>query len=54
MTRNAYYVLSYVFGRKVKHAALCASNMLLFTPPHFIEFLHQQRTFAMVQAPFVP
>lgn len=52
MTRNAYYVLSYVFGRKVKHAALCASNMLLFTP-HFIEFLHQQRTLAMVQAPFV-
>lgn len=35
MTRNAYYVLSYVFGRKVKHAALCASNMLLFTPPPF-------------------
>lgn len=35
MTRNAYYVLSYVFGRKVKHAALCASNMLLFTPPFY-------------------
>lgn len=33
MTRNAYYVLSYVFGRKVKHVALCAGNMLLFTPP---------------------
>lgn len=41
MTRNAYYVLSYVFGRKVKHVALCAGNMLLFTLPHFIEFLHQ-------------
>lgn len=55
MTRNAYYVLSYVFGRKVKHVALCAGNMLLFTPPpHFIEILHQQRTVAMVQAPFVP
>lgn len=35
MTRNAYYVLSYVFGRKVKHVALCAGNMLLFTPPPF-------------------
>lgn len=33
MTRNAYYVLSYVFGRKVKHAALYVSNMLQFTPP---------------------
>lgn len=54
MTRSAYYVLSTVFGRKVKHLALCAGNMLLFTPPHFIEFLHQQRTVAMVQAPFVP
>ena len=32
MTRNAYYVLSSEFGRKVKHAALYASNMLLFTP----------------------
>ncbi len=37
MTRNAYYVLSSVFGRKVKHAALCASNMLLFTPPFVID-----------------
>ncbi len=36
MTRNAYYVLPSVFGRKVKHAALCASNMLLFTPPLFV------------------
>lgn len=33
MTRSAYYVLSTVFGRKVKHLALCAGNMLLFTPP---------------------
>ena len=33
MTRNAYYVLSSEFGRKVKHVALYASNMLLFTPP---------------------
>ena len=55
MTRNAYYVLSSEFGRKVKHAALYASNMLLFTPPPFvIEISHQQRTLAMVQAPFVP
>jgi len=54
MTRSAYYVLSIVFGRKVNHAALCASNMLLFTPPYFIEISHQQRTLAMVQAPFVP
>lgn len=36
MTRNAYYVFSYVFGRKVKHAALYASNMLQFTPPLFV------------------
>lgn len=54
MTRSAYYVLSTVFGRKVKHVALCAGNMLLFTPPYFIEISHQQRTLAMVQAPFVP
>lgn len=38
MTRNAYYVLSYVFGRKVKHVALCAGNMLLFTPPFYRNF----------------
>lgn len=37
MTRNAYYVLSSVFGRKVKHAALYASNMLLFTPLFVID-----------------
>lgn len=54
MTRNAYYVLSSEFGRKVKHAALYASNMLLFTPLFVIEISHQQRTLAMVQAPFVP
>lgn len=36
MTRNAYYVLSSECGRKVKHAALYASNMLLFTPPLFV------------------
>ena len=36
MTRNAYYVLSSVFGRKVKHVDLCANNMLLFTPPPFV------------------
>lgn len=37
MTRNAYYVLSSEFGRKVKQAALCASNMLLITPPFVID-----------------
>ena len=36
MTRNAYYVLSSEFGRKIKHVALYASNMLLFTPPPFV------------------
>ena len=55
MTRNAYYILSSVFGRMVKHAALYAGNMLQFTPPPFvIEISHQQRTLAMVQASFVP
>lgn len=37
MTRNAYYVLSSEFGRKVKHVDLCANNMLLFTPPFVID-----------------
>ena len=37
MTRNAYYVLSLVFGRTAKHVSLCANNMLLFTPPFVID-----------------
>ena len=56
MTLYPYYFIFPLFGLNVNHSAFFSIKMLAFNPPppFVIEISHQQRTLAMVQAPFVP